>query len=61
MCTKALAIKDDEDDLDIPALDGHDDDLPPAAVPSLNPSHPPYPHMSECWSVTSICPIGVVI
>ena len=36
MYTKAPAIKDDEVDLDIPTLDGHDDDLPPAAAPPLN-------------------------
>ena len=38
MHTEAPAIKDDKVDLDIPALDGYDDDLPPTATP---PPHPP--------------------
>ena len=46
--TKAPTIKDDEVDLDIPALDGHDDDLPPAAAPPLNPPQSPHPCMPEC-------------
>ena len=46
--TKALAIKDDEVDLNILILDGHDDDLPPAATPPLNLPQPPCPCMPEC-------------
>ena len=47
MHTKAPTIEDDKIDFDIPALNDHDDDLPPAAAPPLNPPHPPHPHMPE--------------
>ena len=46
--TKAPAIEVDEVDLDIPALNGHDDDLSPAAASPLNPPQPPQPHTPEC-------------
>ena len=50
MCThtKAPAIKVDEVDLNIPIFDGHDDDLPFTAAPSLNPPQPPHPYIPEC-------------
>ena len=47
MHTKAPTIEDNEVDLDIPALNGHDDDLSPAAAPPLNPPQPPHPHIPE--------------
>ena len=47
MHNKAPAIKDDEVDLNIPTLNGHDDDLPPTATPPFNPLQPSYPCMPE--------------
>ena len=41
--TKAPAIKDDEVDLDIPTLNGHDNDLPPATAPPFNLPQSPHP------------------
>ena len=54
MCNKAFAIEDDEVDLDIPTLDGHNDDLPPTAAPPLNPPQPPCLHILEY----AACPLS---
>ena len=55
-CThiKASAIKDDEVDLNISALDGHDDNLSSTAPPPLNPSQPPCP----CTPEHATCPLS---
>ena len=45
--TKAPTIKDDKVYLNISTLNGHNDDLPPAPAPPLNPPQPPCPHMLE--------------
>ena len=54
MHTKAPPIGDNEDDLNIPALDGHNDDLPPTTAPPLNPPQPPHPYMPEY----AACPLS---
>ena len=46
-CIKAPAIEDDEVDLDIPALNDHDDNLPSAAAPPFNPPQSPHPCTPE--------------